>query len=209
MSCSASSPGFHHIKLLDIDVDELRDNFRTLRRQRSLSQSEIARLLKVSQATISSFEQGRHENIRAITLRGIHEIVSYWRREEDRGIVSNRSIVTHRDAHPEAQALCPRCGARIPSLQIPVRYCLSCGTHLIGPCECGYRSLDPEASYCSRCGKALNDLDLSELEPVVANPRQALLTSMTKLAEHGEFVSRAIRELQELDSNERDLDPRK
>lgn len=196
MSCSASSASFNSTTLLDIDVNELRVRFRALRRKRSLSQSEVARLLKVSQATVSSFEQGRHGNIRAETLLGINAIVSFWSREEDKGGASSRGVVLTAGVSARAEGGCPQCGSQIPELQTPARHCLSCGMHLGSSCACGHRSLDPAASYCSRCGKALDKALPNELKSPQMSPDQTLLNCMRKLVEHHEIVGQAIRELQ-------------
>ena len=200
MNRGAKSRQFDHGELIDLDLEGLRTDFRRLRLQRRVSQLDIASLLKVSQATISSFEQGKHDRIRPKTLRGIHEMVTFWKRETgvaQNGTSSNRGLVTASERGPNVRTGCPRCGANLPEPDASARYCPFCSNPLGLRCACGHFIQDAEANYCSRCGTALCEsagrVSLSEDGAL----RFALQEVLHRCIEHGDLVDRIVADLRQ------------
>lgn len=138
---------------VQIDVGDLRRRFRALRAARRLSQADAALLLGVSQATISSFEHGRHAHIRPATLLAIEAFVRNDMRHAHAAKISARMVV-RRDLKPE----CVWCGCRLPKMRRPARYCPQCGGHQSPMCVCGAAAFDTRASFCSACGRALAEI---------------------------------------------------
>lgn len=140
------------VESVRIDVDDLRRRFCAMRTARRLSQADVATLLGVSQATISSFEHGRHMLIRPGTLLALRAFVSDCVREEPEEFSSPAVRVVIRRT---AETQCVWCGGELPKLQRAVRFCPFCGGHQFAVCTCGARAFDPAAQYCSACGGPL------------------------------------------------------
>ncbi len=141
---------------VQIDVGDLRRRFRALRAARGLSQADAARVLGVSQATISSFEHGRHAQIRPATLLAIDAFVRNVAHEERRAA----RIVVRRGSTD-----CAWCGSRLPKMRKPVRYCPQCGGHQMPVCACGAAAFDAHANFCSVCGRGLAPMDAPVTAP--------------------------------------------
>ncbi len=152
---------FADAKLIDIDINALRKEFRDLRRARRLSQKEVADILKVSQATVSALEKGRYGTMRKKSLMGVWKLVQFWKHDSNaiiKGDFANRSIVAiprGSESVDSGPVECPSCHERIPEHDPPFRYCPFCTKALGLICECGNAILDEEANFCSRCGRAL------------------------------------------------------
>ncbi len=187
----AISPDFDTGKLIEIDIDALREDFCTLRRRRRMSQSEVAGLLEVSQATISAFEQGKHHRIRSKTLRGLWDIVALWKRKGDTE-AQNSTILSdgmgRRRTDSGAAGPCPRCGMRAPSLHAPVPFCPSCGR----------RVLHADDEFCSRCGAPLNSLRVSIANRGDADVRLGILKDVLGWFERGDSLEQLVHELSQL-----------
>lgn len=138
---------------IEIDLAALRKQFRALRAGRGLSQADAAALLRVSQATVSAFEHGRHRAVRAETLLAMRSLVITWRESlrarktapEIRTVLSAVS----RDDRP----VCVWCGMGLPPMTPAVHFCPACGGHQTRACTCGAPCFDAWASYCGRCGR--------------------------------------------------------
>jgi DNA-binding XRE family transcriptional regulator len=140
------------IESVQVDVGELRRRFCAMRSARRLSQADVAALLGVSQATISSFEHGRHALIRPGTLLALRAFVSDGVREEPQPY---SPTVVRTVLQRTAEADCVWCGCSLPRMRSRVRFCPQCGGHQFLVCMCGARVFDRDARFCSACGKSL------------------------------------------------------
>lgn len=61
-----------------MNMEELRQQFRSLRQQRKLTQKQVAQMLNITQASISSFELGKNKTMRKKTLQAIARMVNDW-----------------------------------------------------------------------------------------------------------------------------------
>ena len=203
MSGFAITQSFDRGELIDVDTDALREEFQSLRKQRRMSQAGVAALLNVSQATISSFEHGKHNHIRSKTLHGIYDVVRFWKRDSThsaRASESSRSVVLPKSGYSVPTAQCARCGTRIPALLEAAHFCPSCGNQLRASCACGHFTIDAEAVYCSRCGKALGDSGGAASSRDEGDIRLALLKSVVRWLEHPDPVNRILHDLSVLAS---------
>ncbi len=203
MNHGATSRNFDRGELFDLDTEKLRDEFRSLRRRRKLSQADVAALLDVSQATVSSFEQEKHHRIRSKTLRGIRDIVASWKRESVSGPSepgANRGIVERREPGGQTEVACAQCGVRVPDLKTPAAFCPFCGAHIRGSCGCGHPILDPKALYCSRCGEAVKASDPDVLGRGNGDFQLALLRSVLRWIERGDPAESILQDLARLAS---------
>lgn len=201
MNRGVVSRNFDRGELIDVDTDTLREEFQRFRRQRRVSQAGVAALLNVSQATISSFEQGKHNHIRAKTLHGIYDVVQFWKSDSmlaARSSGSSRSVVRPKIDNSLSAGRCTRCGAGVPPLLESALFCPSCGNPLRASCACGHFILDAEAVYCSRCGGAVAEADADTLTRDRGDVRLALLRSVVRWIEHQDPISRILHDLSEL-----------
>lgn len=200
MNRRAASHSFGQDELIDIDINRLRDEFRSLRRQRRVSQADVAGLLKVSQATISSFEQGKHAQVRSKTLLQIHRMVSFWKQGKTSASEAptlRRSVVSLGGPQVGARSNCSRCGNPVPALETPVVYCPACGTTLVSDCMCGHAAHDAAASYCNRCGRPLEGAERNGRVALTDNAREALLQSLRSWIEHDPQIGDLLKEIHE------------
>jgi DNA-binding XRE family transcriptional regulator len=109
--------------LLDIDLDRLRADFKLLRNQYRLSQARAARSLRVSQATLSAFENGKHTLPRPQTILGIRDMVLHWKRRNEDDSEQGAHIATIPQRREDA---CILCGNPAPSLSRTPQYCPYC-----------------------------------------------------------------------------------
>lgn len=200
MNHGATSRNFDRGELFDLDTEKLRDEFRSLRRRRKLSQADVAALLDVSQATISSFEQGKHPQIRSKTLRGIRDIAAFWKRESASTPGANRGIVERREPVAQTEVPCAQCGVRVPDLKTPAAFCPSCGAHIRGSCGCGHPILDPQALYCSRCGEAVKTSNPDVLQRGTGDFQIELLRRVLRWIKRGDPAECILRDLAHLAS---------
>jgi hypothetical protein len=142
---------------VEIDTAALREQFRALRSGRGLSQADAAALLGVSQATVSSFEHGRHAAVRAETLLAVRTLVMKWRQNRRGKAGPAAQVRTVLNRSRSGQTPCIWCGVRLPNMPRPVRFCPCCGGHQSRACECGARSFDAWANFCGRCGRLHQD----------------------------------------------------
>lgn len=199
MNRGAVSQNFDRGELIDVDTDTLREELQRFRRQRRVSQAGVAALLNVSQATISSFEQGKHNHIRSKTLHGIYDVVQFWKRDSllaARSSDSSRSVVRPKAGDSRSTAQCARCGACVPPLLESALFCPSCGSPLHASCACGHFILDAEAVYCSRCGGSVGKANTLIRDN--GDVRLALLRSVVRWIEHQDPISRILHDLSEL-----------
>ena len=204
MSHGATSRSFDRGELFELDTEKLRDDFRALRRRRNLRQADVSAPLRVSQATISSFEQGKHHQIRSKTLHGIRDIVAFWKRENASGSPrsgAKRGIVERRELGAQTEVRCAQCGVRMPDLRTPAVFCPSCGAHIRGSCDCGHPLLDPKAGYCSRCGEAVKASNPRVLQRDDGEFQIALLKSVLRWIERGDPAERILQDLTHLASH--------
>jgi len=195
------SLSFDRGDLIDVDTDALREEFHRFRRQRHVSQAGVAKLLNVSQATISSFEQGKHNHIRAKTLHGIYDVVQFWKRDASgtaKNSNSSRSVVRPRLLDAPLSGKCAHCDAQIPSQLESALFCPSCGHPLRAPCSCGHYIIDRQALFCSRCGVPVDAPVKAVLNSVNRDLRVALLRSVVRWIEHRDPIGQILRDLSAL-----------
>ena len=177
----------------DMRVDELRTEFKRLRKERGQTQGDIAKRLSVSQATISAFEQGKYGAVRKKTLNSIYNLVRFWKKDIP-GIVkadfTNRRTAPLFDreaAAPHHPVVCPSCRAELPDMDPPARYCPKCGEEVRSACRCGKVLKDPDANFCSACGRSLlREGQGAQSYPLLDNDRdEALRLLLRRLLENG------------------------
>ena len=199
MNHDAISPSFDPGELIQVDVDVLREDFRALRRRGRMSQAEVAGLLKVSQATISAFEQGKHHRIRPKTLRGLADIVALWKHKGGGEAQKSNSNLLQRHATNSGTAdHCPQCGVLTSSLHASVPFCPSCGR----------RVLYSEDEYCSRCGAPLTRLDVPVADKGDADVRLGILKNVLGWIEREDSLEQLVHELSRLTLSAEDRPPR-
>lgn len=204
MNRGAVSESFGRGELIDVDTELLREEFQRFRRQRRVSQAGVAALLNVSQATISSFERGKHNHIRAKTLHGIYDVVQFWKRDSlsaGKSSDSRRSVLHLKAEDSRPSGECARCGAEVPAQLESARFCPSCGNPLRAPCGCGHFIIDPQALFCSRCGVPVDAGDVKILKFADGDLQLALLESVVRWIGHQDPISRILDDLSELAGN--------
>jgi DNA-binding transcriptional regulator YiaG len=148
----------------EADLKELKRLFKELREARRISQTTIAERLKVSQATISAFEQNPYSTMRRKTLEGIRAQVQIWQGDASKIVQAHFSALpgspgTAADGPGQSwdptPTHCPACHSEIPLLSPPARFCSSCGESLAWHCKCGtvVEDEDKEANFCNQCGR--------------------------------------------------------
>lgn len=161
MESDSACEAFEDGNLVDVDIEALRHEFRRLRTARRLSQSDVANLLGVSQATISAFEQGSYPTMRKKSLRGVLKLVQFWRGESDRvvqGDFASRQMVGIPSSPPREElppTECPNCHAQIPRHDPPFPFCPFCKATIGLVCPCGNVIRDDLTNFCSRCGRCI------------------------------------------------------
>ncbi len=137
------------------DVNILRQQFRDLRERRSLSQTAIARLLHVSQPTISTFENCPDHMVRKDTLQAIRNLVEMWQRQEGNVAQVNFGGQAMSRKAARVDSRCPHCNEQLPSSFTPLSYCPFCREPLGLACRCGHTVSEQGANFCSWCGRPL------------------------------------------------------
>ena len=172
------SESFEDSELFDVDIDTLRNEFRVLRKERRLSQSEVAKLLGVSQATISAYEHGSYDRVRKATLIGITKLVQFWNRDRagiaQAPFAGNKivSVPDHRGAYMLTPSQCPHCKLKLPEHDVPLPFCPFCKEPLGIVCECGEVIVDPKANLCSCCGRLVGEGHRVRTYPLLEKPRE-------------------------------------
>ena len=62
-----------------MDIAQLRDEFKRLRRAHKLSQVYVANMLQITQAALSAWETGKNQSLRTPALNGVIHLVGQWR----------------------------------------------------------------------------------------------------------------------------------
>ncbi len=62
-----------------VDMDQLRGDVRKLRKERGLTQADLAQKLGVTQAAVSAFEKGKNAKMRKQTLNRLIDLVGDWK----------------------------------------------------------------------------------------------------------------------------------
>ncbi|HEO70304.1 MAG TPA: helix-turn-helix domain-containing protein, partial [Candidatus Hydrogenedentes bacterium] len=183
-------------RLVEVDVEDLRDRLRKGRKLRKMSQGEVGDLVGVSQATISAFEKGQYPSMRRSTLSAIRNLVQFWEKDAE-GIVQGdfahrRTLALPAQEYAAAADIteCPLCRKGIPRHTPPFQFCPFCKATLGYACPCGAVVRDAEANFCSRCGRpVLQDdeephsyplLEQDRLEIVRLVLRRTLLEGLDK-----------------------------
>lgn len=189
MERNTASGEFEAIGANPIDLNALREEFKRLRRERRISQAEVAERLHASQATISAFEKGTYTRIRKAMLRGIIWYVSVWKQDREKivkgpfqGTVKGMGSAdfgaqdtASRRVSPENSGLsiCAHCNHEIPDLGAPASYCPFCSKPLAHTCECGSVISDPQANFCAQCGRSLvRDGESPHMYPRLGNEKE-------------------------------------
>ena len=143
---------------VEIDIEELRKEFRQLRKARKLSQREAGDLVGLSQAFVSAFEKGTYSKNRADSLNHVWKQVQFWKRDSGKivdGAFPSHGVISVPAAGDKLHGLgttCPSCSRVVPE---DARYCSDCGIPLGLECICGHITTDLEANFCSRCSRDL------------------------------------------------------
>ena len=155
---------------VEIDIEELREEFRQLRRARKLSQREAGDLVGLSQAFVSAFEKGTYSKNRTDSLNQVWKLVQFWKRDSSKiveGAFPSHGVITvpaRRESIHGLRTTCPNCGKVIPEEDAPPHYCSGCGDPLGVECICGHVTTDLEANFCSRCARDLRP-DATSIRP--------------------------------------------
>ena len=155
---------------VEIDIEELREEFRQLRRARKLSQREAGDLVGLSQAFVSAFEKGTYSKNRTDSLKQVWKLVQFWKRDSSKiveGAFPSHGVITvpaRREEIRGPRTTCPNCGKVIPEEDAPPQYCSGCGDPLGLECICGHVTTDLEANFCSRCARDLRP-DATSIRP--------------------------------------------
>ncbi len=155
---------------VEIDIKELREKFRELRKARKLSQKEAGDLIGLSQAFVSAFEKGTYSKNRADSLNQVWKLVQFWKRDSSRivkGAFPSHGVITVPARQEKIHGLrttCQNCGKVIPEEDAPPHYCSGCGDPLGLECICGHVTTDLEANFCSRCSRDLRP-DATSIRP--------------------------------------------
>ena len=159
-----------------VDVDALRLEAKRLRTLLHCSQSDLGREIGASQSAVSAFERGVNDAMRKDALHRLIRQVEAWRAaiKAESNVIRLPGSTGHAHLRPglptapgEASApawleaaspvICDRCGQRVPGTRVGARYCIRCGERIRAVCpSCGHLSRDPEAKFCSQCGKQLS-----------------------------------------------------
>ncbi len=149
--------------LSNADIEALREDFARVRKERRLTQKEVALKLGVSQPTLSAFEKEPNQEkpetrLRKRTLDGIVRLHQIWIRDADK--IVDGGFPSHGEAPNQAQrqlehqmpVACPHCAKPMTG---PARFCSDCGKALGIKCACEHVVTDEDANFCPRCGRDL------------------------------------------------------
>lgn len=149
------------MEAIEVDIEDLRQEFRRLRCARKLSQKEAGDLVGLSQAFMSAFERGTYSKSRRHSLNQVWNLVQFWKRAArgmDVADVPSHGVVAgsaRRWEAPPVHSACTGCGKPATAEDPPARYCSGCGEALGVKCACGYITRDRQANFCSRCARDL------------------------------------------------------
>ncbi len=149
---------------VEIDTTALRREFRKLRAARKLSQADVAALLGISQAAVSDFERGKFASVRPRTLLAIRSLLSTWSQKGAQRSKSSLRRIVLAEPLGESVNTCLWCGAALPALARPVRFCPLCGGRQV------VLAREEAAPYgsarcCVTCGRPLGSQVTGEEDP--------------------------------------------
>lgn len=145
--------------LPEAKLDELRDDFKRLRNDVGASQSDVARVLGLTQAAVSQFENGTSQQPRRGTLQKIQRLVEVWRVD----VASDTDNIVELPKEIRAGAYkCPFCLLHVAGPDDDHHFCSKCGQRFPTACDsCGHDN--PGGSvFCNRCAFPLHE-DVSRL----------------------------------------------
>jgi len=139
-----SSPG-----LTQEQLSVLRREFKALRQELGLSQADVALVSRLTQASISQFENATSLNPRRSTIAKIASVVDLWRQEQ------TNIVAMHPEEHQRPAHVCPKCSREVPGPAEGASHCLKCGAAFQVECSnCGHVN-SPDGTFCSRCLRPL------------------------------------------------------
>jgi DNA-binding XRE family transcriptional regulator len=177
--------------ILEVDREKLQKEFTDLRGKRGMSQLEVAKLLGVSQATISAFEHEAYDRIRKTTLKGIYRLVQFWKgdaaaaAQATAGSGKTVSLLDRKGPQNLTPEACPSCRKALPKTDEPLPYCPFCKEPLgvVCACEAVYTGAIP--NFCQRCGRGLRGDDATGVKyPFLDREEERLRFALLKSLVH-------------------------